>query len=790
MAYEANRDNEELTKEEQKMRADQNNANNVRNAADVAIATGIPHAAIAGGIVKAADKVTGGKSSEVLGKALTNANRMAPGGKARQEALNKLNESGAGDAIGKAASIYSAGKGGPPTKNQVPHAEQIGGEQNGSLPISSDNLNKNQNPNANVPNTGKASESSDNKKKEKDKSDSEINKAKESQTEETSTEESKEKKSFIGRLLMSGLLQIVAISLIPFIVVIFPLFIAVAALTGVIGNFEDAFGISAISGEETGGVEYSPRTEEQVDFYNRLNQIATQYAGEGREFDPLLVVAVFHTLRENGAKTDYDQISDQDIEEVIQAMFDGEIYDEEYFKEQLINQIIPKYLRKKTHEECVVIADEIIKYVEDYYDLIGKERPTSFCSNASGVCTYAIKGYAIPGKGNVTENKQVSNFYVRLMQCGSTTGTNYGGTFGKPLENEGLVPFEKYVLGVSYASMGENVSSDAFKAQTVAARSYILERHADLGGWRTLEKEDGKWILQVASCAQDHIYCDPDKGCSSTSGGQVHSGLSYNGSFSRQPLSSNSPLRDYAAATEGEVLSNAQGYIISTDYSLTDKQNFLKLASQGLDYKQILVQTYNQGNHRYGASKIQKHSCTGGRANSNCSVSGDFANWKQENSKWANLKVANSDSTLGQIGCLVTSVAIQIARSGVPTNISNFNPGTFVEYLNRNGGFAAGGNFNWSSATKAAPTFRYAGQVSLSGMTREQKLATIREITSTPKVYAVAEVRGNTGQHWVAIERVNGNTIVMNDPGGDTGTDMWGYYNWNNTSTLAYFKVG
>ena len=74
-------------------------------------------------------------------------------------------------------------------------------------------------------------------------------------------------------------------------------------------------------------------------------------------------------------------------------------------------------------------------------------------------------------------------------------------------------------------------------------------------------------------------------------------------------------------------------------------------------------------------------------------------------------------------------------------------------------------------------------------MTREQKLAKIREITSTPKVYAVAEVRGNTGQHWVAIERVNGNTIVMNDPGGDTGTDMWGYYNWNNTSTLAYFKV-
>lgn len=783
MAYEANRDNEELSPEEQKMRADQNNANNVRNAADVAIASGVPHAVVAGAAVKAADKVTGGKSSEALGKALTNANRMAPGGRSRQEALNKLNESGAGDAIGRAASTYSSVKGGPPTQNQVPHNEQIGGEQNGSLPSSSDNINKNQN---NVPNTGHVAGEEKNTKK-----DSENNKTENNNQNEniTTDEETKENKSFMGKMLAAGLLHVIGISMLPLLIIIVPAFIAIAAIAGVIGNFEDAFGISAISGEETGGVEYGPSSKEQVDFFDRVNQIVMEYEGEGKVVDPILVVSVFHILHENEAKTDYDQVTNSNIRYIIEAMFDNGVYDEEYFREQLVNDIIPKYLPKKTHDECESIADDIFQYVEDYYNIIGKERQTQECSNESGSCTYSIKGYAISGKGNVSENIQVSNFYVRLMQCGSTTSTNYGGTFGQALENEELVPFEKYVLGVSYASMGDNVSSEAFKAQTVAARSFILARHADLGGWRTLQKEDGKWVLQVAACSQDHIYCDPDKGCSSTAGGQVHSGLSYNGSFSKQPLASNSPLRDYAAATEGEVLSNAQGYIISSDYSTADKQKFIQLANQGLDYKQILVQNYNQGNHRYGASKILKHSCTGGRANSNCSTSGDYANWKQENSKWANLRVANSDSTLGQIGCLVTSVAIQIARSGVPTNISNFNPGTFTEYLNRNGGFAAGGNFVWASTAKIAPTFRYVGQVSLNGMTREQKLAKIREITSTPKVYAVAEVKGNTGQHWVAIERVNGNTIVMNDPGGDTGTDMWGYYNWNNTSTIAYFKV-
>jgi hypothetical protein len=150
--------------------------------------------------------------------------------------------------------------------------------------------------------------------------------------------------------------------------------------------------------------------------------------------------------------------------------------------------------------------------------------------------------------------------------------------------------------------------------------------------------------------------------------------------------------------------------------------------------------------------------------------------------------MGNSGSNIRQIGCLATSVAILIAKSGVPTNIPNFNPGTFVEFLNKNGGFAAGGNFIWRSAQKAAPSFRYQGTIRVAGMSQAQKLAKIRELVNTPGVYVVAEVKGNTGQHWVAIDSVNGNTINMMDPGSNS-TNMWQQYNWNNTSTLAFFKV-
>ena len=69
----------------------------------------------------------------------------------------------------------------------------------------------------------------------------------------------------------------------------------------------------------------------------------------------------------------------------------------------------------------------------------------------------------------------------------------------------------------------------------------------------------------------------------------------------------------------------------------------------------------------------------------------------------------------------------------------------------------------------------YQGQIDVSGMSREQKLSKINEYASQKGVYVVAEVKGNTGQHWVAIDGINGDTINMLDPS-SSSNDMWGYY--------------
>lgn len=97
-------ENEQIQKSEDE-RSTENNANNLRNAANVAMQTKIPHAVAAGAIVKGADKLTGGKSSEAVGKIITKINKRIPMGKQIQETSNQLNESGISDAIGAATSI-------------------------------------------------------------------------------------------------------------------------------------------------------------------------------------------------------------------------------------------------------------------------------------------------------------------------------------------------------------------------------------------------------------------------------------------------------------------------------------------------------------------------------------------------------------------------------------------------------------------------------------------------------------------------------------------------------------
>lgn len=170
--------------------------------------------------------------------------------------------------------------------------------------------------------------------------------------------------------------------------------------------------------------------------------------------------------------------------------------------------------------------------------------------------------------------------------------------------------------------------------------------------------------------------------------------------------------------------------------------------------------------------------------------SGEYVNWRQAGQSWSNIKIGNTNSTIGNIGCLVTSIAILIEKSGVPTpNIEPFNPGTFVETLNKNGGFDERGNLYYGPISKVVPNFKYVGNVNLRGKIRSEKLALITQYVNAG-YFVTEEVKGATpgNQHWVAVTGVNGNNVIMVDPASNQ-TDMWSAYEWSKSSQFNYFKA-
>lgn len=169
--------------------------------------------------------------------------------------------------------------------------------------------------------------------------------------------------------------------------------------------------------------------------------------------------------------------------------------------------------------------------------------------------------------------------------------------------------------------------------------------------------------------------------------------------------------------------------------------------------------------------------------------SGEYTNWRQYDSSWANVRIGNTSSTIKDIGCLVTSVAILIKKAGVSSSIKPFNPGTFVEALNKNGGFDEFGNLQYAAISKVVPNFKFVGKVNLNGKTRQEKFSLIKQYFESG-YFITIEVKGavDGNQHWVAIVGINANDIIMVDPGSNQ-TNLWNAYEFSKSSQFNFFKA-
>ncbi len=183
--------------------------------------------------------------------------------------------------------------------------------------------------------------------------------------------------------------------------------------------------------------------------------------------------------------------------------------------------------------------------------------------------------------------------------------------------------------------------------------------------------------------------------------------------------------------------------------------------------------------YRTGSTGVSEYTSTRGTATGSALVRslGDYATWKQCDPRWGSNRLG--PNTICGIGCYATSTSILIAMSGTTLLVDDFNPGVFVQHA----GFSAGGGLMWGTWDSVAPNFKVVDNPGLSG-SKSQKAAQI-DAWQKQGYYVMIGVRN--GGHWVAVDRVVGDTVYIFDPG-HNAVDLFTDYAVGGVTRAVLFK--
>ncbi|MBR3199271.1 MAG: hypothetical protein IKG27_04580 [Bacilli bacterium] len=157
-------------------------------------------------------------------------------------------------------------------------------------------------------------------------------------------------------------------------------------------------------------------------------------------------------------------------------------------------------------------------------------------------------------------------------------------------------------------------------------------------------------------------------------------------------------------------------------------------------------------------------------------ATGDFASWKQADPKWANINMGRTPN-VAKYGCMVTSIAMQIARSGtqigeLPSGYTEFNPGAFVTSLSSHGGFeTTSANFMGTGYQTIAPNWHMIDMVEVSYADDSNLANLISKELSEPydgkyQKFIILRIKAaGHSQHWVAVNGVENGHVTVFDPG-------------------------
>jgi hypothetical protein len=211
-------------------------------------------------------------------------------------------------------------------------------------------------------------------------------------------------------------------------------------------------------------------------------------------------------------------------------------------------------------------------------------------------CSYELSGVTTTG------SVKLDNVQVELINCDGTA-SNY-----TVLET---IDFEKYVLGVALAEIGESSPDEGINAQIIAARNFALTRNSGMcpnnpdNCFYGYNVETGK--IRMRACEADQVYWDYDKDIYRQDRGSIslYSPEVNSGTVWKHALSEERKTQVLALANEvkGKVLLDESGNVMPTSYKSTDQVSMLEDARAGKNYQEILE-------HKYGSSKFNSATCS------------------------------------------------------------------------------------------------------------------------------------------------------------------------------------
>lgn len=135
--------------------------------------------------------------------------------------------------------------------------------------------------------------------------------------------------------------------------------------------------------------------------------------------------------------------------------------------------------------------------------------------------------------------------------------------------------------------------------------------------------------------------------------------------------------------------------------------------------------------------------------------------FKQTDSRWANVKIGSSGKTIGRIGCVTTGIAM----------IESYRTGTTIypNAMMKNLSYDSNGNVYWPSDYKVS-------------YWSENYLGEIYSVLKTGKPVLIGAKTAGGSQHWVVITGYNGDSVLrpsgftINDPGSNTNTNLGQFF--------------